>query len=418
VELALSIILIAVFFMAGLYRVRLRPSLLDDGVRLLAATSIGLMATLAFAFLYQRYAYSRAMFFFTWALIVVFLWGARLVRRLVGAYLLRHGIGLSRVLVVGGGNLGRRVMHVFGTEPGLGCRLVGFVGEDGCDDFGRFPALGTLRDVPRVVREHQVDQVVIALPSALHDQVPRIMNQCRRLDVRFCLVPDLHELSLSRVDIDELRGMPLIGVKEASIPGVNQFAKRTLDLAASSLLLLFTSPVWLAAAAAVKLDSPGPVLFRQTRVGRDGAPFEVLKFRSMHASAESDRVSLSDLNEASGPLFKIRDDPRMTRVGRLLRRASLDELPQLLNVLRGEMSMVGPRPPTPEEVEQYADWHRKRLEVAPGLTGLWQVSGRSDIPFDEMVMLDIYYIENWSLGLDLEILARTVPAVLSGRGAY
>jgi len=171
-------------------------------------------------------------------------------------------------------------------------------------------------------------------------------------------------------------------------------------------------------ALAIRLDSPGPVLFRQTRVGRGGRPFTLYKFRSMVAEAEMARASLAELNQADGPLFKIKDDPRCTRVGRILRRFSLDELPQFYNVLRGEMSLVGPRPALPEEVAQYQDWHKKRLEVTPGLTGLWQVRGRSELTFDEMMLLDIYYAENWSLGLDLRILLETIPKVLTGQGAY
>jgi len=166
------------------------------------------------------------------------------------------------------------------------------------------------------------------------------------------------------------------------------------------------------------LDSPGPALFSQTRVGRNGEPFRCYKFRSMVNGAETMQRQMVDLNEASGPLFKMRHDPRRTRVGRVIRRFSLDELPQLINVLRGEMSLVGPRPNLPEEVEQYQDWHGKRLSVSPGITGLWQVSGRADLTFDEMVLLDIYYVENWNLAMDLGILLRSLPAVLRARGAY
>jgi lipopolysaccharide/colanic/teichoic acid biosynthesis glycosyltransferase len=169
---------------------------------------------------------------------------------------------------------------------------------------------------------------------------------------------------------------------------------------------------------AIKLESPGPVFFRQIRLGKAGLPFACTKFRSMRVNAEALLADLAPLNEAQGPIFKMRDDPRLTRVGRILRRLSLDELPQLWNVVRGEMSLVGPRPPLPSEVEKYEDWHRHRLEVVPGITGMWQVSGRSELAFDEMVMLDLYYIENWSVGLDLQILARTIPTVLATRGAF
>jgi exopolysaccharide biosynthesis polyprenyl glycosylphosphotransferase len=220
------------------------------------------------------------------------------------------------------------------------------------------------------------------------------------------------------VDVDDIAGIPLLGVKEATIPRTGRLVKRALDIFVSALALLITSPIMLLIAIVVRLESPGPAIFRQIRVGPRGRPFTIYKFRSMRQGAEEEQAQLRDRNEASGPLFKIKDDPRFTRLGRFLRRASLDELPQFFNVLRGEMSLVGPRPGPPQEVAQYQPWHRQRLEVSPGITGLWQVSGRSDLSFDEMCLLDIYYIENWSLGLDLTILLRTIPRVILGDGAY
>ena len=197
-----------------------------------------------------------------------------------------------------------------------------------------------------------------------------------------------------------------------------EWQKRGLDLLLASLACVALSLVLIAIALAIKLDSPGPVFFRQERVGRDGRRFAMLKFRSMRLDAERYLAALREQNEATGPLFKMRNDPRVTRVGRVLRRLSLDELPQLFNVLRGEMSLVGPRPPLAAEVAEYEDWHMGRLQAVPGMTGLWQVSGRSEIAFHDMVRLDLHYIHNWSLVLDLEILLRTIPAVLSSRGAY
>jgi exopolysaccharide biosynthesis polyprenyl glycosylphosphotransferase len=194
--------------------------------------------------------------------------------------------------------------------------------------------------------------------------------------------------------------------------------KRGLDIIASGIGLVVLSPLLGLVALAVKSDTPGPILFRQERVGKNGRPFVLYKFRSMVVGAEQEQDQLVGQNEASGPLFKIKDDPRLTRVGKIIRRMSIDELPQLHNVLRGEMSLVGPRPAVPQEVEQYQEWHRKRLEISPGLTGLWQVSGRSDLTFDEMVLLDIYYIEHWSPALDAIITLRTIPRVLFGDGAY
>jgi exopolysaccharide biosynthesis polyprenyl glycosylphosphotransferase len=232
------------------------------------------------------------------------------------------------------------------------------------------------------------------------------------------MVPDLFELRLSHVDLGTVAGIPWVRLNENAIAGWNQVLKRAMDVVLSAWLLLCSAPLFLVLAILIKLDSPGPVYFRQVRLGKGGAPFTCYKFRSMRDGADGEVQLLETLNEADGPLFKIRADPRLTRIGRFLRRTSLDELPQLLNAFRGEMSLVGPRPPIPSEVERYEDWHRRRLEVVPGMTGMWQVSGRSQLSFDEMVMLDLYYIENWSLTLDLQILARTIPAVFRASGAF
>jgi exopolysaccharide biosynthesis polyprenyl glycosylphosphotransferase len=231
-------------------------------------------------------------------------------------------------------------------------------------------------------------------------------------------VPDLFQLSLTQVDIDDLNGVPLIGTKSVSIKGWNLAVKRAIDVILSGLSLALLSPLMLIIAVLVKLESPGPAVFRQTRIGRGGRKFTVYKFRTMREGAEQEQDALRDLNEAQGALFKIREDPRCTALGKFLRRRSLDELPQLYNVLRGEMSIVGPRPQLAGEVEQYQPWHKKRLETWPGLTGLWQVSGRSDLSFDDMVLLDIYYVENWSLLLDLRIALKTIPTLILGTGAY
>jgi exopolysaccharide biosynthesis polyprenyl glycosylphosphotransferase len=235
-------------------------------------------------------------------------------------------------------------------------------------------------------------------------------------------VPDLLQLSLSRVEFSNMAGIPLLGMRDiaefGNISPTGEVLKRALDLLIIALLAIPATVLTAVVAAAIRLDSPGTVFYGSDRVGRNGQLFTMYKFRSMIAGADQKKEELMTLNEADGPLFKIKADPRLTRVGRVIRRLSLDELPQLYNVLRGEMSLVGPRPPLPEEVAQYKPWHMQRLAVVGGLTGLWQVSGRSDLTFDELCLLDIYYIENWSLGLDLRIILQTVPYVLSAKGAY
>jgi exopolysaccharide biosynthesis polyprenyl glycosylphosphotransferase len=298
---------------------------------------------------------------------------------------------------------------------------VGFVDdkpERGNKDLGRFKGLGSTDQIPQITRDHGVDVVIITLPWLYYRKILGILGQCERLKVSIRIVPDLFQLSLSQVDIDDLNGIPLIWTKSVSIKGWNLAVKRVMDVLFSSVALVVLSPLMLLIAALVRLDSPGPVIFKQTRIGRGARPFTVYKFRTMREGAELEQESLRNLNEAQGPLFKIKEDPRRTMLGRFLRRRSLDELPQLYNVLRGEMSVVGPRPQLPYEVEQYQEWHKKRLETWPGLTGLWQVSGRSDLTFDDMVLPDIYYIENWSLLLDLRIALKTIPTLILGTGAY
>jgi exopolysaccharide biosynthesis polyprenyl glycosylphosphotransferase len=320
---------------------------------------------------------------------------------------------------VGAGEIGRSVMRNLVARPELGYQVVGFVDDDPAKTtLGRFKALGRLDDVPALLQAERVAEVIITLPWMHQRRIMELVRACEVARVRPRVVPDLFQLSLDRLDMDDIGGIPLLGLREANIPRTGRLIKRALDVIVAAMSLVLAAPLMLLVALVIRLESPGPAIFQQVRVGQNGKPFCIYKFRSMRAGAEEQQAALQQRNEADGPLFKIRADPRLTLSGRFLRRTSMDELPQLLNVLRGEMSLVGPRPAPPHEVAQYQAWHRQRLEVPQGMTGLWQVSGRSDLTFDEMCLLDIYYIENWSLGLDLTILARTVPRVLIGNGAY
>jgi exopolysaccharide biosynthesis polyprenyl glycosylphosphotransferase len=418
-------ILIAVLFSTfarrGLYQLRRTTQWLDEVGIILTSTTVAVSVLVMVFFVFRPGVTSRAMLFYAWVAIVVLLSAMRLGVRAAIAQRRRQGVGLSRVLIVGAGRIGKMVMQQMAGRPGLGYVLVGF-----CDDvavahgadFGRFRCLGGVRDLVQVVAEQRVDELVIALPSADHEKILDVVALCERLDVRFRLVPDTYDLMLGAIDVDNLAGIPLIGVREAALHGFNSAVKRATDIAAAAAALIALAPVMLLVAIAVKLDSRGPVFHPQERVGAGGRVFRIYKVRSMYQDAERRLVELVERNETGGTIFKMRNDPRRTRVGKIIRRLSLDEVPQFWNVLVGDMSLVGPRPPIPKEVEEYDEWHKRRLEVTPGLTGLWQVSGRSDLPFDEMVMLDLYYIENWSLGLDLKIILQTIPAVLSMRGAY
>jgi exopolysaccharide biosynthesis polyprenyl glycosylphosphotransferase len=419
-QLMYTVLMLVFLRVDGAFQARRGGSWFDEVYRVANATTTVVVILVAATFLFQPLVYSRLLLVEAGVLTIALLGLARLLRRVVQANLRRRGLGVDRVLIVGAGEVGRTVMRNLVARPELGYQVVGFIDDDLTKgDLGRFRALGGLDSIGTVLKTERVDELIITLPWNYHRTILGLVRAAASQGVRARVVPDLFQLSLSRVDLDDIGGIPLMGIREARISRAGRLLKRALDISLSALSLLVTLPALALVALAIRLDSPGPVIFKQRRVGEQGRLFEIYKFRSMRQGAEEQQDELRALNEASGPLFKIKDDPRLTRVGRVLRRTSLDEVPQVINVLRGEMSLVGPRPGLPQEVAQYQQtWHRQRLEVPPGITGLWQVSGRSDLSFDEMCLLDIYYIENWSLALDLVILLRTIPRVLFGNGAY
>ncbi|NLT43067.1 MAG: undecaprenyl-phosphate glucose phosphotransferase [Anaerolineae bacterium] len=421
VGVVLSITLLAIFYTQGLYASRTGDTWLDELQRVVSGTATGIVGLVVFYFFYRPNVYSRLVFFYAAALIVIVLGITHWLKYLLLDYLRRRGVGVERVLIVGAGEVGRAVIRSIVAHPELGYQIVGFVDDDpeeGVSSLGRIEGLGSVSRLPSLVQERAVDEVIITLPWMHHRQILTIVDQCQDRNVRARVVPDLFQMSLSSVDFYDLDGIPLLGVREVTIGQFDRALKRIMDFLAGLAGVLVLAIIYLPVALAIKLDSSGPVLYRQERVGRGGRRFNIVKFRSMYVDADEQQSTLLDRNEADGPLFKIKDDPRTTRVGRVLRKVSLDEWPQFLNVLKGDMSVVGPRPNRPAEVEAYKPWHRRRLEVKPGITGLWQVGGRSEVPFDEMVLLDVYYIENWSVALDLKVMLRTVPLMLFSRGAY
>lgn len=406
-------------YVEGAYADRRDSSWFTELYRVGNVTTTVVVILIAAAFILRPLVYSRLLFVEVAALTILLLGGARLLRRVVEGQFRKRGLGVERVLIVGAGELGRAVMRTFVARPELGYHVVGFVDDNPTkSDLGRFRALGGLDNIEALLKEERVDEVIITLPWMYHRTIVRLVRAGETLGVRARVVPDFFQLSLSRVDFTDLDGIPLMGVKEIAIPRVGRIVKRLMDLVVAIASLLVAALPMLIIALLIRLESPGPAIFRQVRVGEHGKLFHIYKFRSMRVGAEEEKKHLKALNEATGPLFKIKDDPRMTGMGKFLRRSSFDELPNLFNVLRGEMSLVGPRPALPEEVAQFEPWQKQRLEAPPGLTCLWQVSGRSDLSFDEGCLLDIYYIENWSLGLDLTILLRTLPRVLMREGAY
>jgi exopolysaccharide biosynthesis polyprenyl glycosylphosphotransferase len=329
----------------------------------------------------------------------------------VSAELMRLAGVRRRALIVGDAEERQRVGGAL-TSAGRGIdyEIVGAVGADS--------AKGELRDLPKLLRARSVDEIVLA-DSALTDKLLlEIVDLAHRAGVKVRIAPKTSEILVHRAQYAPEEGLPLFELRPPVFAGTDWVVKRAFDLFVSALFLLVGLPVWLIIAAVIKLTSSGPVLYPDRRVGLNEQEFSMLKFRTMYADAAEQQKELEKLNEADGPLFKLRRDPRVTGFGRLLRRYSLDEIPQLLNVLRGEMSLVGPRPLPLRDYRRLEPWHRKRYLVLPGMTGLWQISGRSNLGFDDLVRLDFSYLENWSVWLDVSILLRTIPAVLTRRGAY
>ena len=418
-QVALALTFVFILGLRGLYRLPRAASALDDLSTVFTAAGLAVMLLFAGSTFVRYEAESRLTLIFAWFLTTVLVVLGRAICQWGLGVLHQRGIGVARTLVVGDNTVGRMIMQALAARAHLGYQIAGFLSTEGVADFGRFRRLGTPDEIERVIHQERIAQVVIALPSASHEAIMRIVNHCRRDGVQFRVVPDLYEVSLGRLDIDTVNGIPLMGMKDHAIVGMNFLMKRVIDVAFSSAVLVLLAWLFLPLAFLIWLeDRGGSPLYGQTRVGRGGHPFTVWKFRSMRPDADQRLSELLARNEAEGPIFKMRDDPRRTRIGAFIRRWSIDELPQFWNVLKGEMSLVGPRPATPREVALYDEWQLHRLETLPGITGLWQVSGRSELGFSEQVLMDIMYIENWSLGLDLRIMLRTLPAVLSGKGAF
>lgn len=441
--LVAPLIRVASLYRQRLYRFKGEFSWFDDGVGVLKAVTLGSLILIVVAFMYRGgfafrvYSYSRGIFLLDWGLALIGHVMVHGLARAVQLGLRRRGANLIPSLIVGQGELAELCCAEMASRPQLGYRVVGIVSttngphqrsDDGQTSLRQYPVIGKLEQLPKIINAYGIEQVFITDPNVSPRVLFETIMQCwQRRQTEFSLVPTLLSTWPRKTELEQIGSLPMIKLFQEPLRGPYRYLKRTTDLVVATAGLILLSPVFLLIYWLVKLDSPGPALFRQERVGMDGRVFTLYKFRTMRVDAEADahREHMSQLingqiaAQTDGEVLygKIADDQRVTRVGRILRRLSLDELPQLFNVLQGDMSLVGPRPPIPYEVEHYSDWHRKRLEVKPGITGLWQVSGRNTLPFEEMVQLDIYYIENWSLWLDLKIMIQTVPAILRGETA-
>ncbi len=347
------------------------------------------------------------------------LFANRLAVRKFARMVRRRGYNTRRFAVVGTGGLADEVVVSMAEHPEWGLQFAGYILEhEKAPGTSSGPVLGHLGRLGELLEHNVLDEIIFAVARDHLDVIQPGVRLCEEqgVGVKVCL--NFFQGGIGRMSMDEISGLPALAFTTTPTDEVALILKRAFDIAVSAVMLFLVAPLFAAVAVAIRLDSPGPVLFRQRRVGLHGREFVFYKFRSMCLDAEAKLESLRQFNEVTGPVFKMRQDPRVTRVGRLLRRTSIDELPQFWNVLKGEMSVVGPRPPTPNEVRKYKPWQRRRLSMKPGITCTWQVSGRRDVDFDRWMQLDLAYIDNWSLWNDLQICVKTIPAVLSSRGAH
>jgi exopolysaccharide biosynthesis polyprenyl glycosylphosphotransferase len=350
----------------------------------------------------------------------LFLLSEKIALRVTSRYVRLKGFNYRTVLIVGTGPAALKLADSIHGHRYWGFRILGFINANGHgheQQIGPYPVLGEIEDIPRIVESNVVDDVLFAVHRRDLDRLEDLFLSLQEQGIRTRFAMDLFPHTRARVQLEEMDGIPLLSFATTPTSQIQLMAKRTLDVAIAALVMLLGIPVVLMIALLIKLTSGGTVLFRQTRCGLNGRFFTLYKFRTMVEDAEERRRELLHLNEMNGPVFKLRSDPRVTWLGRFLRRFSLDELPQFWNVLRGDMSLVGPRPPIPEEVAKYQRWQRRRLAMKPGLTCLWQISGRNDLDFDRWMQLDLEYIDSWTPMLDFKILLKTIPAVLSGKGA-
>lgn len=394
-----TLFFLAIALVRGVYRLSTWTSLLDE-MGLVAGTLTIAMGGLILTAYLSQFSPSRLLFVYAWGIALLLLFLVRLAKRKTREALWARDIGVRRVLIAGNGTSGRRLMQLLFATPGMGLRVAGYVDEGvgrrtltAGSERGvvRAQRLGSLEDIPSILSRTSVDEVILALPSEGHGRALEIANWCRSAGVPFRVVPDLLQLSLDRVQLEEISGVPMLSVREASIRGFNGIIKRGLDVVGAMVLLILLSVPMTIAGISVRRSTGGKVLQRRTMVGKCGVPFEQLRFA---AQVEP-----------------------MDTATTWIQWSHLDGAPQLFNVLKDEMSLIGPRAQGPRQVARYRDWQRQRLLIAPGMTGLWFSNGRTDLTFDEMVRLDLFYAEHWSVWLDIKILLRTMVALLRGRPA-
>lgn len=399
---------IVIFFFSGVYRLDKTRKIFSELSSIFFSVSFAVVVTITLMFILKNVDFSRLMLVYIWvmALLVLSLW--RILLYFIRRLFLRRGLGVKRVLLLGSNESSQDLAQFLESNPQYGLKIV----------LNIAPKKSLkLKKISQMIDKFHLNQIILGESFVNQNKNIRLLSLAHEKRIIFCQIPTLYELSKGSFEFETIGDIPLFNFKSTPLDGWGRILKRIVDLSASLILLIILLPFFLVMALIIKFDSFGPVFFKQKRVAKNGE-FFIYKFRSMVANAEELKKRLAKKNERSdGPLFKIKNDPRVTRIGRILRQTRIDELPQLINVFRGEMSLVGPRPHLPQEVRQYKKQERKVLFIKPGLTGLAQISGASELSFEEEIKLDAYYIENWSILLDFIILLKTIGVVLTKRGA-
>ncbi len=429
--LSISDYLIVLFFVVPIWCVSLYLNGMYESLRtktipsaIAAIIKSALLTAVIFgasAFIFKLKFVSRAFFIIFLALSSFFIIAEKVAIFFFARYVRKRGYNYRMLLIVGTGRRAGYFISKIKRHPEWGLRIIGALdyeeGQVGKEIEGA-KVIGTLDDLPGILHNHSTDEVVFIIPRAKLSSIENSLYVCETEGVKATIAVDLFDFKIARARLTELEGVPLVTFETTVAKEWQLFIKRAFDIIVSGLGLIALSPFFVTIAVLIKLTSPGPILYLQKRSGLNGRRFVLYKFRSMYKGSHEKLSELTGKNEMKGPIFKMRRDPRVTPLGRFMRKFSIDEFPQLANVFMGEMSLVGPRPPLPQEVAQYEPWQRRRLSMRPGITCLWQISGRSKVGFDEWMKLDLEYIDNWSLALDFKILGRTVPVVLFGIGAY
>lgn len=411
-----------VFWLFGLYDFKYLFSGMHEYARVFNACTLGMMLVILFSFFDTGFTIARGWVVLSWLLVTFSVILGRFTLRRIVQMMRVKGRFLTTVLVVGANEEGQAIAEQLQANPKAGIWIAGFADDElarGSQLLPGIPVLGSVDSVATLVRHHGIQEIIVASTALSREKLLEIFQSFGAADdISIRMSSGLYEILTTGVEVQEIGNVPLLSINKVRLTGSEMFMKRVLDLIVSTLVLLLSWPLMLVIGLAVKLDSPGPIFYRRRVVGVSGKPFDALKFRTMYVDADERLARDPELRHQFEENYKLKDDPRVTRMGRFLRRTSLDELPQLFNVLRGQMGLVGPRMITSEERARYGKWRMNLSTVKPGITGLWQVSGRSDVSYEERVMLDMHYIRNFSIWLDLHLLWRTIPAVLKGHGAY